>query len=191
MVEVTVEVLNTLDEIKEILFGVGYKIIEEYDMNDWYYSRLSNKELLKIPYIEIINNSFIVREVIEDGKYNLHLCYKSKTVDENGVVVAEGESVSPLLYRDATLKLFNNAGINNWCEVKTHLVIFDNGINQFAIQQVVDLGIFLEYESDKDEIDDPYLEIEELKRYIKKTGLKLGDNYSEKKVYRKFLKENK
>ncbi|MBE5735443.1 MAG: hypothetical protein E7361_03260 [Clostridiales bacterium] len=191
MVEVTVEVLNTLDEIKEILYSAGYKIVVEYDMNDWYYSTLSNKELLKMPYIEIINNSFIVREVIEDCKYNLHLCYKSKTLDENQVVIAENKIVSPLLYRDVTLKLFDNAGINNWCEVKTHMLVYEKGGEEFAIQIVEDLGIFLEYESEKTEISDPYLEIEELKGYVKKTGLKLGNDYSEKKVYRKFLKENK
>ncbi len=78
MQEVTVEVLNTMEEIDQILKTKGYKIVDDYMMNDAYYSKLSTDELLEKSYGEILANSFIVREVVEDGRYNLHLCYKAK-----------------------------------------------------------------------------------------------------------------
>ncbi len=118
---------------------------------------------------------------------------QSKTIDSNGDVIAETKTTSPLLYRNATLKILDSAGINNWCKLSTHIVVYENAGKQFAIQAVKDLGIFLEYEAeDLPEIaGDPYQVIADIKYILSQTGLKLGNDYNEKKVYRKFLAEHK
>ena len=72
------------------------------------------------------------------------------------------------------------------------MYIYNKNGMEFAVQIVDGLGVFIEYEEDESVA---HLEIGEkiskMVNKLKKLNLNIGDDYSVKKVYEKFLKENK
>ena len=54
--EITVQVFNPFEEINDILLNKGFKLLENYQLNDWYFSRLENVK--EMPYLDLLNNSF-------------------------------------------------------------------------------------------------------------------------------------
>ena len=64
--EITVQVFNDFEEIDQILRSQGFRIIENFQLNDWYYSAI--KDISNLKYIDLMNNSFLIREIITDKK---------------------------------------------------------------------------------------------------------------------------
>ena len=56
--EITVQVFNDLEEIKSLLKNKGFEIIENYEMHDYYFSKLPINYLSELPYVDLIKNSF-------------------------------------------------------------------------------------------------------------------------------------
>ena len=83
--EITVQVFNSFDEIKTILENQGFKMVETFQLNDWYFSKIDNIDDIK--FIDVINNSFLVRQIITDVE-KVQICYKKKQLDELGNVIA-------------------------------------------------------------------------------------------------------
>ena len=63
--EITVEILTNKEEVIKSLTNNGFKLIEEYDINDIY---LVKKEFenCKI-YNELLNNSILIRDILEEN----------------------------------------------------------------------------------------------------------------------------
>ena len=62
--EIAVQVFNSLEEIESILKNQGYEMTQTYSINDWYFSKLEN--ISNVKYLDLLNNSFIVRQVLTD-----------------------------------------------------------------------------------------------------------------------------
>lgn len=189
--EITVEVLESVDTVKQLIKSKGFDIVEEYDLNDYYFSKYPLEELKKFSYADLIKNSFIVRDVVDDNPKVL-LTYKDKVIDENNVVLSEEKIVSRLGILDNSLKVFEKAGLTRWSSLKQRIIVFKNTEMCFALQNVKDCGLFIEYEEDdnmKDLLEEEKIDL--MRNNVKKLGLKLGEDYSCKKVYIKFLRDNK
>lgn len=76
--EITVQVFNDHNEIDEILKRKGFEMVENYQLNDWYFSKFDN--VLNLSYIDLMNNSFLVRHIIDECP-KIQLCYKKKDLD--------------------------------------------------------------------------------------------------------------
>ena len=84
--EITVQVFDNFAKIDETLKNKGFKMVENYQLNDWYFSKIDN--VLDMEYLDLINSSFLVREII-DATPQIQLCYKSKHLDDKGNVISE------------------------------------------------------------------------------------------------------
>ena len=188
--EITVEVFDSLEHVLRLLEEKNYKLLEKYDINDFYYSKYSIEELKNFKYKDLIANSFLLREIIDDKPKNL-LTYKNKELDANGNVIAEEKIKCEIKDLSSAIKIFNLAGINCWSKLNQHLYVFKKGTTEFSVQVVEDLGIFIEYEENGSMSG---LSAQEKINYmlneIKKLGIKVGDDFSCKKIFLKFKKEN-
>ena len=189
--EITVEVFDSLDNITSLLKEKQFKLLEEYDLVDYYYSKYPTDELKNFEYKDLIANSFLVRQVIDVNPKNL-LTFKSKDLDDAGNVISEEKINCGIDKLSEALKIFNLSGLNCWCKLSQHLLIFKKGNIEFAVQIIDNLGIFIEYEEDDTMKDLNKLEkINFMINTLKSLGLKIGDDFSSKKVYLKFKKDHK
>lgn len=178
--EITVQVFNSLEEIDDILVSQGFEKTRNFQLNDWYFTRLD--DIQNINFVDLINNSFLVRQLISNTE-KLQLCYKQKQVDEFNNVIAEEKFVSQIDSLDETLKIFNLCGLNNYCTIKNHSYVYKKGITEFALQVVENLGIFIEFEEDESMLAmNEQQKINHMFSILKSLNLKLGDDYSCKKV---------
>lgn len=188
--EITVQVFNPIEEIKLKLNSLGFEIIEKYSMTDYYFSKYSIEELKNFNYADLIKNSFLVRD-IKDDKPKILLTYKNKDIDDLGNVISEEKIKCRLGILQNALDIFNSIGLNNWSILNQKIIIYKKDSVCFALQEVVNLGIFIEYEEDETMSNLSTQEkISLMKTTLKKLNLNLGEDFSCKKVYMKFKKRN-
>lgn len=188
--EITVQVYDKIDDIIKILESKGFKVTKEYTMIDYYYSKYDLEQLKKMTYQALIVNSFLLRNIITD-KESCELCYKNKIIKDN-VVVSEQKQTTKIDSFKNAVKIFENSGITMWCEVQNHSFVYRKSGICFALQIIKDLGVFIEYEEDSTMQNlSTSKKIERMKEIVNSLGLKLGNDYSEKKVYRLFKNSNK
>lgn len=187
--EITVEVLDNLDNLTKMLKEKGFVLESEFDMIDHYFSKHSTEMLKTLEYKDIINQSFLVRELTKNDYKSL--LFKSKVFDEDGNVIAEEKVKCNIDSIENAVKIFNLAGLNNWLKIKQHLLVFENDKFGFAIQVVDGLGTFIEYEETESIKHLPEQEkINSMLADLKSLGINFGSDYSCKKPYMKFKKEN-
>ena len=180
--EITVQVFVDEDEAIKAILGLGFEKLRDFYMNDSYFSRYSTNKLKKMQYKNVIKNSFLVREFIGDDDKVL-LIYKNKVI-KNDVVLMEEKVNAKLDAKENTVKILKLAGLNNWCNANQHLTIFSKDGFEFALQNVENLGLFIEYEEDESIKGlEPQEKIEKMVVKLKSLGLKLGDDYGCKKPF--------
>ena len=189
--EITVQVFNELNELKILLKTKGFEIVEEYEIHDYYFSKLPINYLSNLPYPDLIRNSFLVRD-IKDSNPKIKIVYKDKILDEFGNVISEEKISCKVDNLENILKFLKMVEIECWCELKQKMIIYKKDEVAFAVQIIDVLGIFIEYEEDETMINlSEYEKIKLMLDNLNNIGLKLGDDFSCKKVYMKYLKENK
>lgn len=188
--EITVQILDDVNELINMLKNKNFSLEDEFDMIDYYFSKDDTETLKKLEYLDIINHSFLVRQIVGNDN-SVNLMFKSKELDEKGNVIAEEKVKTPVDSLEKALKIFKLSGLNNWCEIKQHMLVWKRGETEFAIQIVDGLGAFIEYEETESMKDFTEQEkIDAMLADLKGLGINIGDDYSCKKVYMKFMKEN-
>lgn len=183
--EITVQVFDSKENLFKKLKNLGFQISENYQLNDWYFTKL--ERIGQTKFQDLIDNSILIREVVENGKAQTQICYKKKYYDKLGNVISEEKTKTNVENRDKILKILSLAGLNNYCEIHNDSYCFSRGNLVFAIQVVNDLGIFLEYEED-DSVSKNFSGEEKIKymlNIVKDLGLNIGEDYSCKKVQMK------
>lgn len=180
-----------LESIDDVLKSQGYEIYKVFDLYDYYYSKYSTQELKSMTYNEMIANSFLIRNFCKDELKQL-LTYKKKEFDINNNVISEEKINCNIDNVDNALKLFDLAGLNMWNKMFQHISIYKKGDIEFAVQHIDGLGTFIEYEEDATMADlkTPDKKIEYMLNILRGIGLKISEDFSCKKVYMKFKKEN-
>lgn len=187
--EITVEVLDNVDDLIKMLKEKGFSLDSEFDMIDHYFSKENTETLKTLDYKDIINNSFLVRELTKNNSKTL--LFKSKEFDENNNVIAEEKVKCNIDSIENAVKIFNLAGLNNWLKLKQHLLVFVNDKFGFAIQIVDGLGTFIEYEETESiKHLSEQEKINSMLGDLKNLGINFGSDYSCKKPYMKFKKDN-
>jgi len=188
--EITVQILDDVNELINMLKNKNFSLEDEFDMIDYYFSKDDTETLKKLEYLDIINHSFLVRQIVGNDN-SVNLMFKSKELDEKGNVIAEEKVKTPVASLEKALKIFRLSGLNNWCEIKQHMLVWKRGETEFAIQIVDGLGAFIEYEETESMKNFTEQEkIDAMLADLKGLGINIGDDYSCKKVYMKFMKEN-
>ena len=140
-----------------------------------------------MPYDDLIGESFLLRQVIlNDGKNISKLCYKSKRLDKEGNVISEQKTECNVDDLHNSLKIFENAKLNNWCCIKNKSISYSNGTMCFDLQIIEDLGTFIEYEEDQSMKDlSAKAKFNLMQNNLQKLQLNLGKDFSCKKVFMK------
>lgn len=189
--EITVEVFEDIKTVTSKLKSMGFKMIEKYKINDYYFSKYSTKQLKQFDYASLIKNSFLVRDIVDNNPKVL-LTYKDKTLDDLGNVISEQKVVTKVSDLHNTLKILELAGLNCYTELFQTMWVFKRDNIEFILQEAKNLGNYIEYE-ETEELKNltEQQKIDLMLKTLKSLGLNLGADYSVKKVYLKFLKENK
>lgn len=190
--EITVEVFDDIESIDDVLKSQGYEICRVFDLFDYYYSKYSTQELKLMTYNEMIANSFLVRNIVCGDGQKVLLTYKNKEFDKNNNVISEEKVNCNIDNVDNALRLFDLAGLNMWNKMLQHISVYKKGDIEFAVQHINGLGTFIEYEEDDtmSNLKTPDEKIEYMLNILRGVGLKIGEDFSCKKVYMKFKKEN-
>ena len=169
----------SFDELKKIMFDMGFKVQEDFQMNDIY---MINKDIeISLDNKDIIfKNNILVRETVEK---KILLVNKIKEVDDNGIVIGEHSVKCPITDSLSGYNFLCSIGYKKIFELKDHNLLVTNGINEIYIQDVEGLGTYIEMEQKnlllKKTNGDT---IEELVNTIKKYNLPLDySNISVKK----------
>lgn len=160
----------SFEEIKNIMFDMGFKVQEDFQMNDIY---MINKDVdISLDNKDIIfKDNILVRETV--GKRTL-LVNKIKKLDDNGVVIGERKVKCPIADSLSGYNFLCSIGYKKVFELKDHNLLVTNGVNEIYIQDVEGLGTYIEMEQKnlllKNTNGDT---IEELVNTIKKYNLPL------------------
>ncbi|MEE0015190.1 MAG: hypothetical protein UE699_05855 [Bacilli bacterium] len=160
----------SFEEIKNIMFDIGFKVQEDFQMNDIY---MINKDVdISLDNKDIIfKDNILVRETV--GKRTL-LVNKIKKLDDNGVVIGERKVKCPIADSLSGYNFLCSIGYKKVFELKDHNLLVTNGVNEIYIQDVERLGTYIEMEQKnlllKNTNGDT---IEELVNTIKKYNLPL------------------
>lgn len=160
----------SFEEIKNIMFDIGFKVQEDFQMNDIY---MINKDVdISLDNKDIIfKDNILVRETV--GKRTL-LVNKIKKLDDNGVVIGERKVKCPIADSLSGYNFLCSIGYKKVFELKNHNLLVTNGVNEIYIQDVEGLGTYIEMEQKnlllKNTNGDT---IEELVNTIKKYNLPL------------------
>ena len=160
----------SFEEIKNIMFDIGFKVQEDFQMNDIY---MINKDVdISLDNKDIIfKDNILVRETV--GKRTL-LVNKIKKLDDNGVVIGERKVKCTIADSLSGYNFLCSIGYKKVFELKDHNLLVTNGVNEIYIQDVEGLGTYIEMEQKnlllKNTNGDT---IEELVNTIKKYNLPL------------------
>lgn len=160
----------SFEKIKNIMFDIGFKVQEDFQMNDIY---MINKDVdISLDNKDIIfKDNILVRETV--GKRTL-LVNKIKKLDDNGVVIGERKVKCPIADSLSGYNFLCSIGYKKVFELKDHNLLVTNGVNEIYIQDVEGLGTYIEMEQKnlllKNTNGDT---IEELVNTIKKYNLPL------------------
>ena len=130
------------EELKSIMFNIGFKVQEDFQMNDIYMINknidisLDNKDV-------IFKDNVLVRETV--GKRIL-LVNKIKELDDNGVVIGERSVKCPINDSISGYNFLCSIGYKKAFELKDHNLLLTNGVNEIYIQDVEGLGTYVEME---------------------------------------------
>ena len=109
--EITVQCFEDLETIITKLKNQGFKFLREFQLNDWYFSPKSIDILQKMSYSNLIANSFLIRQIIENKKEYVHICYKNKLFDNNDNVISESKTKANIDSLENALSIFEQVQI--------------------------------------------------------------------------------
>ena len=189
-IEVTVRVNNTLKEIDKILSKKGFSIIRTSRVEDCYLTQ-KMKKLDKKHIINVLNSSVLVRYLRVDNNAEFKkITYKIKKYNRDKVISEQKINVN-IDNIDNAIELFLKLGFEKLVYVKYDVIVYSNGKEEFAFQNVDDLGLLLEYEHTDDFTGYSDRKIISVKKkmldVIKSYGIDVDDDYDVKKAYELIL----
>ena len=181
--EITVQVLMPLALSINKLEEKGYTLEEKYTMRDRYFTHFSNKEISTVSYEKLIKNSLLIRTITSNNSSYSQLTYKNKEYNTNREVISEQKYVCKIESEESAYNILNSMGLNSYLTVNQKLWIFKNNKTHFSLQEVENLGLFIEIEQQNGmENLSSEEKVQKLIEIANSLNLKLGNSYSCKKV---------
>lgn len=179
--EITVEVDTTLDEIKNILKNKGFKIKEEYDLDDIY--MINKNDKIGNNYLELLKKCILIRNVIKENENKKILTYKYKEYNDNKDIIKQGKINCYIDSIGNAQQIFEALNFEKLISIKDHMLVYSNGTDEFVVQSVNNKHIYIEMEEKCNYTDKIYKTIDEMIDVIKKYDIPIkGDNYFMKKA---------
>ena len=178
--EITVEVTTDLDSLIKLLKDNGFKLKEEYQLNDIYMINKNDKE---VDPLSLLNKCVLIRNIIEVDKEKILLTYKYKEYNDKKEIVKQGKVSCTVDDIENSKLLFEKLNFEELIRINDHIYVFANDKDELAIQSVNDKHIYIEIENKCNYIDKVYDSIDEMKSVITKYSIPIKeDNYFVKKA---------
>lgn len=184
--EICVRSLVGFEELKAKMMDMGFKVQEDFQLNDIYMIE-NDREISMDVADDILSNYVLVRETV--GK-RIMLVLKNKKINENGEIVSQRSVKCQISNKDEGYNFMLNLGYKKFLELNDHNVLLTNGKNEIYIQDVSDLGVYLEMEQKNLLLDNNNGDtLEEMIDNLKQYNLPIDDgDFFAKKAYDMLLK---
>ena len=179
--EITLKIKCELNEFYKIIEEKGFKIIDEFSMDDTYFIP-KEVDLDKTDIRDTLSKALLVRDIIGkmSNKRTKLITFKIKNFDEAGNILnQESINCNILEIKDAK-KLLKVIGYKEIMNIKENDVVYEKDGFQLAVKNIKDGDNLIEIETEEnDEIDT----IEKLIQKVNKTGIPVyTDDYFVKKA---------
>ena len=180
-IEITVKVFDSVEKTKDILARQGLKIVDTYSTKDIYLSQDIN---LSQSIESVLNKSVILRQIITHSKVIKKIVHKNKVYDGNTLLYEDKINLKCEDLENAKL-LFEALDFKELVIVQYDSFVYQKGGLELSFQNVKDLGLLLEIESDKknpESEEDVMQEKRRLYNLAKSLSLNIGDELNIKKA---------
>lgn len=187
--EITTRVLESLDSVKEKLEKLGFVVAKNATLDDIYLC--PDDTLLTQDNIpSVLEKSVLIRHFQGDfyGKYEDHkmITYKHKKF-ENGVTISEEKLSVNIDDIESANTLLCAMGYKELVKITNRYVVYKKDELELALQSVENLGLLIEYESEKPcdsmSIEEILREKKEMLEEIRALGIETTDEFDVKKAY--------
>ena len=182
-VEITCEVFEELSTIVKNLEDKGFKYVEEFTLDDIYMKNDKTNEFA--PKNGKITDTLIIRYVNENDK---KIVCKRRKHDNKGFEVSTKKSVLKVESIEDAEKHLNILGYTRFLNMVDKNYMYENSEFTAYIQEIKDLGIFLELEAKKDQNSEQ--NIEKMIEFVKTLNLKVGTKFDIRKADLLYSKQN-
>lgn len=184
-VEITTRVLETLNSITQKLAKQGFQIIRKSRVEDEYLTQYQG-DFEQKHILEMLSSSVLLRYLDVNGKITKKITYKQKTY-QNEIVMTEEKINVNCDDLDMAKKLFLALHFRPLVKVCYDVIGFSNKKIELAFQNVENLGLLVEYESEKDFSDSTeeeiLLEKQQMLKEIKNLNIQTTEEIDVKKAY--------
>ena len=180
-IEITVKVFDSVEKTKDILARQGLKIVDTYSTKDIYLSQDIN---LSQSIESVLNKSMILRQIITPSKVIKKIVHKNKVYDGDTLLYEDKINLKCEDLENAKL-LFEALDFKELVIVQYDSFVYQKGGLELSFQNVKDLGLLLEIESDKKKLEseeDVMQEKRRLYNLAKSLSLNIGDELNIKKA---------
>lgn len=180
-IEITVKVFDSVEKTKDILARQGLKIIDIYSTKDIYLSQDTN---LSQSIESMLNKSVILRQIVTPSKVIKKIVHKNKVYDGDTLLYEDKINLKCEDLENAKL-LFEALDFKELVIVQYDSFVYQKEGLELSFQNVKDLGLLLEIESDKKKLEseeDVMQEKRRLYNLAKSLSLNIGDELNIKKA---------
>lgn len=174
-VEITCEVFEEISTIVKSLEDKGFKYVEEFTLDDIYMKNDKTNEFA--PENGKITDTLIIRYVNENDK---KIVCKRKNYNSNGFEISTEKSVLKVMSIEEAEKHLDILGYTRFLNMIDKNYMYENDEFIAYIQDVKDLGIFIELEAKK--VEDAEQNIKQLIELVKTLNLKTGTKFDIRKA---------
>lgn len=179
--EITLKIKCELNEFYKIIEEKGFKIIDEFSMDDTYFIP-KEVDLDKTDIRDTLSKALLVRDIIGkmSNKRTKLITFKIKNFDEAGNILNQESINCNILEIEDAKKLLKVIGYKEIMNIKENDVVYEKDGFQLAVKNIKDGDNLIEIETEEnDEIDT----IEKLIQKVNKMGIPVyTDDYFVKKA---------
>lgn len=179
--EITLKIKCELNEFYKIIEEKGFKIIDEFSMDDTYFVP-KEVDLDKTDIRDTLSKALLVRDIIGkmSNKRTKLITFKIKNFDEAGNILNQESINCNILEIEDAKKLLKVIGYKEIMNIKENDVVYEKDGFQLAVKDIKDGDNLIEIETEEnDEIDT----IEKLIQKVNKMGIPVyTDDYFVKKA---------
>lgn len=180
-IEITVKVFDSVEKTKDILARQGLKIVDTYSTKDIYLSQDIN---LSQSIESVLNKSVILRQIVTPSKVIKKIVHKNKVYDGDTLLYEDKINLKCEDLENAKL-LFEALDFKELVIVQYDSFVYQKEGLELSFQNVKDLGLLLEIESDKKKLEseeDVMQEKRRLYNLAKSLSLNIDDELNIKKA---------
>lgn len=182
-IEITCEIFEKIGDIISTLESRGFKYIEEFILNDIYMKNDKTNECT--PKNGKITDTLIIRYVNENDK---KVIYKKRNYNNEGIETSTEKSIYKIDNIKDTEKQLNALGYTRFLNMIDKNYKYENETLIVYIQEVKDLGTFLEVEIKQAENEDQ--DIQNLIEFVNTLGLNIEIKFDIRKAELLYKKQN-